>query len=135
MSLSEEEQRLLAQLESALTEEDPRFASTLNGERLRARSRKQVVVSSLAFVVATAVLMLGVISKVTVLGVVGFVGMLAAGYFFATAWQRGLEASSDDASPHEAVDGPSHGGAGAPSPFMDRMEDRWRRRRDSGPEL
>ena len=40
MPLSEEELRLLEQMERALVEEDPKFASTLRGTSLRRSARR-----------------------------------------------------------------------------------------------
>ncbi len=132
MPLSDEEQRLLEQMEQALAAEDPKFASALRGSALRARLRRTALVAGVGFFAGVAVLMFGVVLKMTVVSVVGFVLMLVAAYVFATAWRRGGEVASDEAE-----------GAGSPQPravapsqrqtsFMDRMEERWRRRRDEG---
>lgn len=144
MPLSEEEQRLLQQLEQALAEEDPSFASTLRGSKLRARNRRQAAVGAGAFLVGVAVLMIGVISTLTVVGVVGFVAMLAGTYFFLVAWKRGVgsEVSEEDREPRAPGPGRASGprlvrprgsrgaSSGSSGSFMDRMEERWRRRRD-----
>ncbi|WP_245857486.1 DUF3040 domain-containing protein [Mumia flava] len=123
---------MLEQLEQALAAEDPRLASTLRGSRLRARARRIVVLASVGFVLGVGLLMAGVITTSTVLGVVGFVLMVAGAYFFLTAWRsRGTDEDEQTAQP------PTRGGASGqarPSSndsFMNRMEERWRRRRDS----
>lgn len=134
MPLSEEEQRLLEQMEQALADEDPKFASALRGSTLRARLRRTVIVSALAFVAGVAVLMFGAVVDRTpvsvVVSVVGFCLMLAGAYFFVTAWRRGGEIAAD----HDAEPTGQQPRAVARSPrqssFMDRMEERWRRRRD-----
>jgi hypothetical protein len=131
--LSEEEQRLLEQMEQALSAEDPKFASTLRGSTLRARLRRQVVLSAVAFVAGTGLLMLGVILTMTPVSVAGFVVMLGAAYLFITAWRRGGEVSEEQEAPRppgRAAPGPSR--AAGHGSFMDRMEERWRRRRDDG---
>ena len=51
MPLSEEELRLLEQMERALVAEDPKLASTMRGTTLRAVARRRAVISALAFVV------------------------------------------------------------------------------------
>ena len=134
MPLSEEEQRLLAQMEQALADEDPKFASTLRGSTLRARLRRTVLVSAVGFVAGVAVLMFGVILQMTIVSVIGFVLMLASAYFFVTAWRRGGEVSADE-TPQSQGGQPQRAATPAQrqSSFMDRMEERWRRRRDSGP--
>ena len=45
MPLSEEELRLLEQMERALVEEDPKLASTLRGTSLRRSARRRAIVA------------------------------------------------------------------------------------------
>jgi ABC-type bacteriocin/lantibiotic exporter with double-glycine peptidase domain len=133
--LSEEEQRLLEQMEQALAADDPKFASTLRGSALAARGRRQALIAAVVFVLGVAVLMIGAVIQLTLVAVAGFVVMLASAYFFAMAWRR---AQTGDA---EAAKGSTPGGASVhnlrtkqkqrdSNSFMDRMEERWRRRRD-----
>lgn len=121
MALSEEEARLLAQLEQSLAAEDPDFASTLSGVKLQARSRKLVVIGGLGAVAGVAVLLTGAITAYTWVGVLGFVLMVAGAYLFVTAWRDGMVASDEpvDRSPRAPRAG-----------FVDRMEQRWQRRTD-----
>lgn len=132
MPLSEEEQRLLEQLEQALAAEDPRLASTLRGSKLRARARRIVILASLGFVVGVAVLMTGVIAASTPLGVVGFALMVAGAYFFLTTW-RSRDAEGPEQSGATPPPRPGQGSAGKATSesFMHRMEERWKRRRDT----
>ena len=62
MPLSEEELRLLEQMERALVEEDPKFASTLRGTSLRRSARRRAILAGVVFVVGIALLMGGVMS-------------------------------------------------------------------------
>lgn len=139
MPLSEEEQRLLQQMEQALAAEDPSLASTLRGSKMRARNRRQAVAAGFGFVLGIGVLMIGVIATLTVVGVVGFLVMLGTAYLFITAWRRGFGSADDDSD--DDSDEPEHehhgprglrslrpSGSGS---FMERMEERWRRRRDT----
>ncbi|MFC6149171.1 MULTISPECIES: DUF3040 domain-containing protein [Mumia] len=134
MPLSEEEQRLLEQLEQALAAEDPRLASTLRGSKLRARARRVIVLACVGFVVGLAMLMTGVITATTPLGVVGFAFMVAGTYFFLTTWRsRDAEGPADQAQrPPTAGPRPSSSRGVSSDSFMHRMEERWKRRRDSG---
>ena len=59
MPLSEHEQRLLEQIERALYAEDPKFASTVRGGRLRKPTRRRRVQGVALFVVGLALLVLG----------------------------------------------------------------------------
>ena len=75
MPLSDEEARLLHQLEQSLAAEDPDFASTLRGSKLLAKSKRLAVLSALGFVAGLGVLFAGVVLAITWLGIVGFVFM------------------------------------------------------------
>jgi type IV secretory pathway component VirB8 len=86
--LSEHEQRLLEQIEQALYAEDPKFASIYRSNDLRSHQRRRVVRAAVALVVGLALLLAGVITKLPVVGVVGFVIMLAAVTFAVASWQR-----------------------------------------------
>lgn len=132
MPLSEEEQRLLEQMEQALAAEDPKFASTLRGSTLRARLRRRVLISGAGFLVGTGLLMLGLILQLTpAVSVAGFVVMLTGAYVFVTSWRRGGEVDAEEPAaprrPQPRAPRPASEGS-----FMDRMEERWRRRRDGG---
>ena len=67
--LSEEELRLLEQMERALSEEDPKFASTLRGTSFKRAARRKAVLAGIAFLAGVAVLMTGVIIPVIPLGI------------------------------------------------------------------
>jgi hypothetical protein len=143
--LSEEELRLLEQMERALVEEDPKLASTLRGTTMRRRARRQLIVAAVCFAIGVTVLMTGAVLQVTVVGIVGFVVMLVSAYIGLTAWRGQSPASSfDQRTVTAAESGPSltvvQGGKKprrqrAPKShgsMMDRFEERWRRRRDRG---
>src|SRR3954454_17365177 len=76
--LSEEELRLLEQMERALVEEDPKFASTLRGTAFRRSARRRAVIAGVCFAIGVAVLMTGAVARITVLGVAGFVLILGS---------------------------------------------------------
>ena len=127
MPLSEEEARLLHQLEQSLAAEDPDLASTLRGSKQRARNRRIAALAVLGFVAGLAVLFTGAVVTQTWVGVVGFVAMLVSAYFFVTAWRNGI-GGPDDAP---ATSSPGGGKSGKSSTsFVDRMEERWQRRQD-----
>jgi DUF3040 family protein len=128
--LSEEEQRLLEQMEEALAAEDPKFVSALRGASARAHHKRLVVLAVIGFVIGIAALMAGAVLTLTVLAVAGFVVMLGSAYLALTHFRRmGDPETPDNVRP---INGGKSGGSTAPrqSGFMNRMEDRWRRRRD-----
>jgi len=96
--LSEEELRLLEQMERALVAEDPKLASTMRGSKLRHRQRRRAYIAAGAFVAGVVVLMAGAITSQTIVGIVGFVVMLGAAYVALTSW-RGQTGGHDTESP------------------------------------
>jgi hypothetical protein len=141
--LSEEELRLLEQMERALSEEDPKFASTLQGHSLRRAAHRRVILSAVAFVVGVVVLMSGVITGLWAIGIVGFLVMLGSATVGLTAL-RGRPLTMPIHGPHvhghgshgfTVIDGGRSARRSRPrssGSFMDRVEARWRRRRDGG---
>lgn len=145
MPLSEEELRLLEQMERALSEEDPKFVSTLRGTSLRQIARRRAIASGVVFVAGVAVMMGGAVSSYWPVGVAGFVVMLASATVFMTALRHrsapetamvshpsglgvisgGRAAKAGRAPRSGRSGGRSHG-------FMDTLRLRWRRRRESG---
>jgi len=120
MPLSDEEARLLHQLEQSLAAEDPDFASTLRGSKLLAKSKRVASVSAVGFLAGLALMFTGVATARTWVGVLGFVVMLAAVYIFVTTGRRGFGGTAERRPP-------------APKPtgsFVDRMEERWQRRQN-----
>ena len=148
MPLSEEELRLLEQMERALVEEDPKFASTLRGTSLRSMARRRAILAGVCFVAGIAVMMTGVVANLIPVGIVGFLVMLASATLGITAL-RGQRAAGSEEEPAAEETGDERrftviqgGGRGKKSrrtprqqrhgSFMERMEERWRRRRESG---
>lgn len=121
MPLSEHEQRLLEQMERALYAEDPKFATALEGTGLRTYTRRRVYLAAAGFVVGVGLLMGGMVAQIVPVSVVGFLVMLGCAVLAVTAWKR---------APRGAAGVPRS----APTPrragMMDRIEQRWQRRRD-----
>lgn len=131
MPLSDHEQRMLDQIESALYAEDPKFASSVRGGGFRAPTARRRLQGAALFVIGLAMLVSGVafhatwIGTLPVLSVVGFIVMFG-GVVFAITGPR-LSGRPGPAGP--AAGSPrarrSRGGGGS---FTSRMEDRFRRR-------
>lgn len=126
MALSDEEQKLLEQMEAALAAEDPKLAHALRGTRTpRTLRRKRAALAGVAFLIGCGMLIAGMRLHWLV-SVFGFVVMLAATVTAVTAYRRqdpvaAKKGGSGQAKP-QSVD----------SSFMDKMEERWRRRQDDG---
>jgi hypothetical protein len=117
--LSEEELRALEQMERALVQEDPKLASTLRGTNLRRAAQRRAILSGVCFVAGIGVLMAGAIGRVTLVGILGFVIMLASATI-------GIAAMRGASSSHTQ---PTTGGHQQGS-MLDRFGSPWRRRHD-----
>lgn len=126
MPLSEQEQRLLDQIERALYAEDPKFASSVRASDLRSHLRKRVRRSTGLFLLGVVLLLAGVASKVWLVGVLGFVVMLAAALWGLTSWKR----VAGRREPARPVGGAASRGRPrrAKTSWIERVEERWRRR-------
>jgi hypothetical protein len=133
MPLSDHEQRMLDQIESALYAEDPKFASSVRGGGFRAPTARRRLQGAALFVIGLGMLVSGVAFKATMIGsfpilsVFGFVVMFC-GVVFAITGPRLTGRQDHPSSPS----GPmrqrrARGGGGS---FTSRMEDRFRRRFD-----
>src|SRR3712207_6204691 len=78
MPLSEHEQRLLDQIERALYAEDPKFASTVRGGRLRKPTRRRRIQGVAVFALGLVLLVLGV--AITTFSGIGFLWVSVAGF-------------------------------------------------------
>jgi hypothetical protein len=133
--LSEHEQQLLEQMEQALYAEDPKFASQMQGAGARAAARRRMAIGVVGVLVGLALVLVGVNTTMW-LGAAGFALMVAAVAFALTPPRRGkarLGAVQADGTIRRSVAQPS-GGKRPKSPkagtFMQRLEERWDRRRD-----
>jgi Protein of unknown function (DUF3040) len=133
MPLSDHEQRMLDQIESALYAEDPKFASSVRGGTLRAPSARRRLQGAALFVIGLAMLISGVafpatqISGFPILSVVGFIVMFGGVVFAITGPRvsgRREGAGSEPGAPKQKR---ARGSGGS---FTSRMEDRFRRRFD-----
>jgi Protein of unknown function (DUF3040) len=161
--LSEEELRLLEQMEHALAQEDPKFASTLRGSTLERVARMRTIAAAAVFVLGVVMLMGGAVAQQTWLGILGFVVMLGSATIGLAAW-RGRHAPApqpqrsgedqlfdfdDQPRRFDVIEGgrrqrrmrPSGKSPRRPTnrnrgpkqgTFMQRMEQRWERRRQQG---
>jgi hypothetical protein len=123
--LSEHEQRLLDQIEQALYAEDPKFASAVRSARSRSRVRRSVVLSALGVLAGLGLVLVGLVTQLIVLSIVGFVLVVAACGFAVQSFRH---------KPTAGIENRPVGGTGGrparQSGLRTRMEDRLRRRFD-----
>ncbi|GAU68252.1 hypothetical protein SSP35_07_00540 [Streptomyces sp. NBRC 110611] len=136
MPLSEHEQRMLEQMERALYAEDPKFATALEGSGLRTYTRRRVYQAVAGFLVGIALLMAGMVAQQIWISVVGFLVMLGCAVLAVTGWRKAPKPGEQRAGEQRGGAGPG-GGAGVQArqpkqrrSMMNRIEDRWQRRRD-----
>jgi hypothetical protein len=120
MPLSEQEQRLLEEMERGLYQNDADFVATV-GQRRGKPNYTVVVVGALLAILGIATLLVGVVINLIVVGVLGFIIMFG-GVLLALAPPR-RSASAPDAP---AKPGKQTKSAG----FMDGLGDRWDKRQD-----
>ncbi|WP_239310880.1 MULTISPECIES: DUF3040 domain-containing protein [unclassified Frankia] len=127
MPLSENEQRLLDQIERALVEDDPKFASTVRSTNPRTYLLRRVRRSVLLFLFGLVVLVIGVVLNrtplIVVFGVLGFVLMLFAASRGAADLRRIGGRGGELSGRH-----PAASRRRARASAAERLEERWRRR-------
>lgn len=126
MPLSEHEQRMLEQMERALYAEDPKFATALEGSGLRTYTRRRVYQAVAGFLVGIALLMAGMALQQIWIGVVGFLVMLGCAVLAVTGWRKAPKPGEQQAAGAPA----DRRGPRQKRSMMDRIEQRWQRRRD-----
>ncbi len=142
MPLSEHEQRLLEQMEQQLLSDDPRFASTMRGPRRSGGGRRSLVIGAVVVVVGLAMLVAAVIllghdQRWSIwLGALAFLVMLG-GILYAVSGAGDPRGGTSGPAGVVRSDGRTAARpAGRPSKqrrsgtFMQRLEQRWDRRRD-----
>ena len=87
MALSDEEQRLLEQMEAALAAEDPKLVNALRGTSVRRVHRRRAALAGVGFFAGLGLLIAG-ISITPFLSVLGFVIMVAAAVTAIYSWQH-----------------------------------------------
>jgi hypothetical protein len=126
--LSEHEQRMLEQMERALYAEDPKFATALEGSGLRTYTRRRVYQAVVGFLVGIALLMAGMVAQQIWISVVGFLVMLGCAVLAVTGWRKAPKPGEQQALGDTAAPAGRH--PRRRRSIMDRIEQRWQRRRD-----
>lgn len=122
MPLSDHEQRLLDEIEQALYAEDPKFAASVRSAHRRSRTRRSALLAVFGIVAGLALVLVGLVTNIIALSVVGFVLVVGACGFGAQLLRgRGRL----NAAPSSGSSSPTR-----PSGLKSRMEERLRRRFD-----
>ncbi|MGW0733348.1 DUF3040 domain-containing protein [Streptomyces sp. NPDC002851] len=129
MPLSEHEQRMLEQMERALYAEDPKFATALEGSGLRTHTRRRVYQAVAGFLVGIALLMTGMVAQLWWISVVGFLVMLGCAVLAVSGWRKAPKPGEQPAQ-GAAPPGSGRRQGRQRRSMMNRIEQRWQRRRD-----
>ncbi|POH65006.1 MULTISPECIES: DUF3040 domain-containing protein [Cryobacterium] len=123
MPLSEQEQRLLEEMERSLYHNDAEFVASVGGTRLRPNYRS-IVLGVLAGVVGIATLVAGVAVQQLWLGIVGFIIMFGGVLLAITPGRTARATRPSSSQPRRPAQARNQQG------FMDKLNDRWDRRQD-----
>jgi hypothetical protein len=135
MPLSEHEQRILAEIERRLLEEDPKFAHQV-GSSFRAHLGRRLKLAVAGFLVGLVVVISSTFFENVAIGVGGFVLMLFCVFLFVRTMRRratverpvnGPAAQAGPAPSQHRRQGGSKGGGGVDA-WWGRMTERWRSR-------
>lgn len=131
MPLSEQEQRLLEEMERSLYQNDSDFVARVTRRQGRA-SYTTITIGVLGALVGIAIVVLALVFKQPLLGLPGFVVMLAGVLYALRPGMRMPKAGAKapragGAAPRRPARPSSSGGS-----FMDRMNERWDKRNDPG---
>ena len=137
MPLSEYEQRQLEQIEQALRADDPRFANVVHAADPRVHYKRRVIAAALGFLIGVGLLLAGVVINVALIGVAGFMVMLASSMWAVTSYRRmtgiatgRVPANGRRSGGQRRAARDRRAGQQARSGLMLRLEERWQRRQD-----
>ena len=125
MPLSENEQRLLEQMERALYAEDPKWATAMRGAVRRSSNARRLLIGIGGILLGLVLLLVGVAQQMVLVGIIGFVVMLMAFAYTVSARRRPGPSGVVNRSGGVRPVSPSR----RRSSFMQRLEERWERRR------
>ena len=114
MPLSDREKKVLAEMEAALSQDDPRLVSTLTGS-IRTPARSRALYGALAVVAGMVILLGGLIAQIIYVGLIGFVIALVGAF---------IAISNFRISPEIGIQTPRQN----KKRWSSRLEERWDRR-------
>jgi hypothetical protein len=137
MPLSDHEQRILAEIERRLLEEDPKFAHQV-GSSFRAHLGRRLKLAVAGFLLGLVVVISSTFFENVAIGVAGFVLMLFCVFLFVRTMRRRATVDrpvNGPAAPAAPAAGPAPpaprrqgGGKGGVDAWWGRMTERWRSR-------
>jgi hypothetical protein len=129
MPLSEQEQRLLDEMERSLYHNDADFVSAVGGGRGRL-NYGALVLGILVGILGLGIVIGGVIFHQPLIGLVGFIAMFGGVLLALRRSKRGRGAPAAPSGASGAARPSGSSSSSNKSGFMDRLNDRWERRDD-----
>lgn len=129
--LSEHEQRLLEQIEQGLYSEDPKFVHAVRTTNPQVHYKRRIAKAGFGFVLGICALMAGLVMNAGVVtvavSVTGFLLMVVCCVWALSSWKR-MTGVGTEPEPERRGSSRSSRTPRARGGFMERMEERWRRR-------
>ncbi len=122
MPLSEQEQRLLDEMERSLYNNDADFVATVSSRTGRPNYRR-IALGALIALLGIVTIITGIMIKQPLVGMIGFIVILGGALLALSSPRSGAPIEPEPG-------GASRGKAAAGGGFMDRMNERWERRQE-----
>ncbi|WP_420367352.1 DUF3040 domain-containing protein [Curtobacterium sp. L1-20] len=129
MPLSEQEQRLLEEMERSLYQNDSDFVARVTRRQGRP-SYTSITLGVLGALAGVAIVIVGLVLRQPLIGILGFVVMLAGVLFALRPGMRAPKAKAPRSGRSSGRPSRPAAGGGNGGSFMDRMNDRWDKRND-----
>jgi hypothetical protein len=126
---------MLDQIEKALYAEDPKFAQSVRARDPRVHYRRKLLQAAIGFLLGVGLLVAGVITKYYWMSVAGFLVMLTCAVLALTSWRHingAIRPPGPAGQQRKRGRGRGQGRAEPAQGFMERLEERWRRRQENG---
>ena len=133
MPLPEHEQRQLQEIEQALYRDDPKFGRRMRASDPQARYKRKLIAAQLGFVIGVGLLPAGAVTHRVYLEAIGVVIVLLSLVWAAVSWRRHVARvrPARSRAGTTTAKGTKHQlGQTRRARMMERMEQRWRRRRE-----
>jgi Protein of unknown function (DUF3040) len=131
--LPEDEQRQLQEIEQALCRDDPKFVRLMRASDPRVHYRGKVIPALLGVVIGVGLLSAGLVTHRLYLEAAGLVIVVLSLAWAAVSWRRyvaGMRPARTGAGATTARGTKRRSGQARRARMMERMEQRWRRRRE-----
>jgi len=133
MSLPEDEQRQLQEIEQALCRDDPKFVRVMRATDPRVQYERKLIHALLGVVIGAGLLVAGAVTQRACLEAAGVVFVLLSLVGAVVSWRRyaaGVRPARSGAGTKTARGAKRRPGQTRRARMMQRLEERWRRRQE-----